>query len=172
MTNRPNLLLCYDGSKTASEAIRQSAEMFPGATATVFHVWKPIQLVGFGYMVWMGDVSEVDESLEKESKELAREGAALAREYGLDAHPESRQSHGTIGNAIVDRSNDDDIDTVVIGTVGHSHIAGALLGSTSHTVMHHASVPVLLVHPSTSVDEPEPVEPFKSEKIVPLSQAR
>jgi nucleotide-binding universal stress UspA family protein len=47
-------------------------------------------------------------------------------------------------------------DLVVVGSRGRGAIKAALLGSTSHYVLHHSTVPVLIVHADRSREKRRP----------------
>jgi nucleotide-binding universal stress UspA family protein len=50
-----------------------------------------------------------------------------------------------IGATIVREAERLNAEAIVMGTRGHSGVAGLLLGSTSHKVLHSASCPVIVV---------------------------
>ncbi|XP_064649364.1 universal stress protein Sll1388-like isoform X1 [Lineus longissimus] len=50
------------------------------------------------------------------------------------------------GDALIQLSRDEHVDMVVIGTRGLGTVRRTLLGSVSDYVLHHSSVPVLVVH--------------------------
>jgi nucleotide-binding universal stress UspA family protein len=52
--------------------------------------------------------------------------------------------------AMIDQIADGVHDLVVVGSRGRGAIRAALLGSTSHYVLHHSPVPVLIVHADRS----------------------
>jgi nucleotide-binding universal stress UspA family protein len=52
--------------------------------------------------------------------------------------------HGGPAPALVEASAEADL--LVLGSHGHGRLATAVLGSTSHTVLHHAACPVAIVH--------------------------
>jgi nucleotide-binding universal stress UspA family protein len=54
---------------------------------------------------------------------------------------------GHAAQAIVDRSNADDIDLIAITTHGRSGLSRLLFGSVAEQVMRHATVPVLVLRP-------------------------
>jgi len=62
-------------------------------------------------------------------------------------------AHGTAARVLVDVSSNAGL--VVVGSRGHSGVAGTLLGSVSLQVLHHADCPVMVVHPT---DTPDPEE--------------
>ncbi len=56
-----------------------------------------------------------------------------------------RLGRGVPASVICDVAEKGKFDLVVMGSRGHGHIAGILLGSVSDKVLHTASVPVLIV---------------------------
>ena len=52
---------------------------------------------------------------------------------------------GYAARNIVDDAIDHDVDVIVMGSRGHGDLAGLVLGSTAHKVIHLADRPVLIV---------------------------
>jgi nucleotide-binding universal stress UspA family protein len=147
MALAPHLLIAYDGSDPATEAIGFAARLFPSGTrATVLYAWEPTALyagvLGAGVAVIP---PEAEEGAEADAVRLAEEGAKRARELGLDAEPRAEQVVSSAWQTIVDAAERDAADLVVMGTRGLSGVKSLLLGSCSHHVAQHALSPVLIV---------------------------
>ena len=61
----------------------------------------------------------------------------------------TRVLEGYVIDAILDYANHHHIDLIVIGARGLSRAERLFIGSTSEGVLHHAKVPVLVVHHPT-----------------------
>ena len=55
-------------------------------------------------------------------------------------------ARGNAAARILEHAEAHDCDLIVMGSRGRSRAVAALLGSTSHAVLHAATVPVLIVH--------------------------
>jgi universal stress protein A len=67
-------------------------------------------------------------------------------EAGIKAHGEIRNTiFGLAAREIVNDAIEVDADVIVMGSHGRSDIAGLLLGSTAHKVIHLSDRPVLVV---------------------------
>lgn len=147
MTGNDSILICFDGSDAAKEAVLHAAQLFPGRSAVVLHVWKPIESVGFSYVGMLGDIGAIDASLETDSTDIAEAGMRIADAAGLRARAETLRTLDTVGHAIIERCERGDCVAVVVGTVGHSGLGGSLLGSVSNHLVHDAPIPVVVVKP-------------------------
>ena len=56
-----------------------------------------------------------------------------------------RRAGGPAADAVLHVAEAEQYDLIIIGSRGRSDWQGALMGSTSHRVLHHAHVPVLIV---------------------------
>jgi nucleotide-binding universal stress UspA family protein len=148
------IILGYDGSEHAREAIHRAASLLRPARTEVVNVWRSIQpeagaaVVGASRgMAWEG-ARRLDAERAARSAELAGEGVALAHALGLEASPVSLRGTTTIWRTICQLATERDAAAVVLGSRGLSGLEGALLGSVSSGVLHHADRPVLIVHAS------------------------
>jgi nucleotide-binding universal stress UspA family protein len=67
-------------------------------------------------------------------------------EAGVKAHGEVRTTlFGYAARDIVDDAIEHDVDVIVMGSRGRSDLAGFILGSTAHKVIHLTDRPVLIV---------------------------
>jgi nucleotide-binding universal stress UspA family protein len=141
----PNLLLCYDGSDQATEAIGVAAALFPhGTRATVLYAWEPTAVAVSGGMVPAMIPPDSDERDKARALRLAEAGAQHARFLGLDAEGRIEETTASAWRTIVEVA-DGEFDVIVMGTRGLSGVASLLLGSCSHHVAQHAASPVLIV---------------------------
>jgi nucleotide-binding universal stress UspA family protein len=137
------LLLAYDDSHPSHRAARVAGEVAKatGAEVEVVTVEQPLVVwPGPGVMAWPGAVTHpttdaqgrVDEIVAKLREEVVARGFVRGSASGRAA-------------AIVQVADECDSDLIVMGTRGLSRIAGAVIGSVSHEVIHLTSRQVLLV---------------------------
>ncbi len=153
------ILIAYDGSPPARAAVSEAGRLFAPAAAIVLTVWEPglaeMMIVpdatGMGSTMLPFDPSvtqEVEQASEAHAQSVAAEGAALAREAGLDARPLAVEDLADPSDAIVEAAKQHDARAIVTGSRGLGGLKSKLLGSTSKAVLHRAACPVVVVrHP-------------------------
>ncbi len=147
--SRP-LLIAYDGSSYAKEAIADAGRQLQGwRHAVVLTIREPLEQVPFmstlGASVDAGTFAALQESAAKEAAGVAEEGAELAREAGFEA--EARVESGpTPWERIVDVAEELDAGLIVIGSRGLTGLKRAVIGSVAAAVAQHSARSVLIVH--------------------------
>jgi nucleotide-binding universal stress UspA family protein len=90
-------------------------------------------------------VSLSDESMDEASAAVAAAVGKLAA-AGVKAHGDVGTTlFGYAARNIVDDAKEHDVDVIVMGSRGRGDLAGLILGSTAHKVIHLADRPVLIV---------------------------
>lgn len=154
----PPVLICFDGSAAAADAVREAARLFPDRPAVVACVWvRP--MVSNGYVPYAFAVPpQVQAEAERKAKEAAwataQRGAGLAREAGLDAEALAVPTGAGTWPALLSIADERKVAALVAGRRGLSGIKSVLLGSVSAGLVHHSRRPVLIV--PTGVRPPEP----------------
>ena len=159
----PPILVAYDGSELAQEAVRQAATLFPGRPAFVVTVWEPglatVTSIAPGFDM-AGPfparydpelVREIDNAAEDHAALVAEQGAQLGRSLGLEAEALAIADEAKIGDTIADLAERHSAAAVVIGSHGISGLRSHLLGSTSRDVLGRCGRPVVVVRGSSSV---------------------
>ncbi|MFF3066425.1 universal stress protein [Oerskovia sp. NPDC057915] len=148
----PRLLLAYDGSANAHSAMQTVAGLFPGATAVLLYARQPME--GFAAHLEghpaLQELQGLDAAALDVSERIASDGAQLARDLGLVAEPHVSSTMATAAEAIVEAAEELDVDLIVLGSRGRRGLKATLLGSTSASVLHHATRPTLVI-PSDAV---------------------
>jgi nucleotide-binding universal stress UspA family protein len=86
-----------------------------------------------------------DETTDQANAAVAASVEVL-NQAGVKAHGQVRNTiFGYAAREIVDDAKEVDADVIVMGSRGRSDIAGLLLGSTAHKVIHLSDRPVLVV---------------------------
>ena len=133
------ILVATDGSENADHAVEQAVELAraSGAKLVVTHV-RRAPLPVLGEPVYQRSLSREL----RRAQESTTVAAAGAREAGLDVEVEILEGHAA--DRILELALLRDVDLIVVGSRGLGTVAGALLGSVSREVVHHADRPVLV----------------------------
>jgi len=137
------ILIATDGSETANEAADFGIEMFGCSGAKVYAVYvidtTPYRSVPLD-QIWSKDV--LDE-FEKAGHEATSYVEKIAKAAGVEV--ESRVLKGHPAEKIVSFAEDNNIDMIIVGSLGKGGYERVVLGSVSEKVVRHAKVPVLVV---------------------------
>ena len=108
----------------------------------------PLAIVfAFGQNPVGGVTGDVRRAVEETGESILEEAraAALAVDPAVKVHPELVD--GRPVDALVAVAQQRSARMLVVGGNGHGSIVGSLLGSSTYKVLHHATVPVLVVQP-------------------------
>jgi len=138
------ILVAYDGSKAAGDALDTALELLkttPKAVLEVVHVLQfPALIFGEGILTApVGIRNDYYEASEKVVED------ARKRLSGLPNSPRVTMLQGGAAEAILGYAEQNGFDLIVIGNRGLGGIREFFLGSVSHNVVQHATIPVLIV---------------------------
>jgi nucleotide-binding universal stress UspA family protein len=143
------ILIAYDGSDDSKAAVAFAGTLMKGQPAVVLTVWERVTLASIrasaGLMMPFDATVAEDEAIGEAMRELAGQGAELARQAGLDATPRAELDSLAVWQTIIDVADEIDATLIVTGTRGAGGVRSLLLGSTSDRVLHHAHRPTLVV---------------------------
>lgn len=137
------ILICYDGTPAADNAIDAAAKLFPGRRAVVLDV-APFLTTAESVAAISAVTPNFGELNEEDALARARTGAAHATRAGFSSEARADLASPT-WEGIVDAADELDAAVIVIGTRGLTGARDLFEGSTSHDVAQHADRPVLVV---------------------------
>jgi nucleotide-binding universal stress UspA family protein len=146
------VLIGFDGSDAAANAIRAAGRLLAGRPALVVSVWeRGVAYESFELATMpmapldTRATAEVEESLYDGARMLAGRGAEIAREAGFEAEPLTVADERSIADTLVHLAEDRGAEVIVVGAHGRSRLEEILMGSTSRGLLRHSGLPVLVV---------------------------
>ena len=136
-----NIVIATDGSENTRRAISYGIKFakFSGATVHALHVIDTSSLSQSWTVGWetMYEIqkSEGQKAISK-VKEYGEASEVDVKEVFLEGHPSSE---------IIDYAENNDIDLIVMGTLGKTGLNRFLLGSVAEKIVRNSKVPVLVV---------------------------
>ena len=147
------VVIGFDGSDSSRAAVDATAHLLSVREAVVETVWIPYSgvaaggVVGAPAAVASRAAEELDRSAAARAEQTAHDGARLAAAAGLEARAETMQADGPVWATLRDSAELHGSPAIVVGSRGRGPMAGAVLGSTSAALLHHARLPILVVPP-------------------------
>lgn len=136
------ILLPFDGSIHSINAAKYCLDLAKllGAHVSILNCYE-----------WRANISEVPESLVKDLKanskqkaeEILKGAAGIFENQGVDFTLET--TIGQPGYVLASLAKSKEYDLIIMGSHGHSDIAGLFLGSVTHKVLNTIYCPVLVV---------------------------
>jgi nucleotide-binding universal stress UspA family protein len=141
-----SIVVGTDGSDTATQAVRQAADLARsvGAKLELVSAYEPVSEARLREerrqapedLQWaINPREDVDSTLES--------AADIARQAGVEVEVFSRQ--GDPADAILDVAEEQDADLIIVGNKGMTGAKRFLLGSVPNKVSHHAPCSVLII---------------------------
>ena len=137
------ILICYDGSAAAENAIDEAAKLFFGRRAVVLDV-APFLTSAESVAALSALTPNFGELNEEDALARARDGAAHASRVGFRSEARADLAAPT-WEGIVEAADELDAAVIVIGSRGLTGARELFEGSMSHEVAEHADRPVLVV---------------------------
>ena len=133
------IIWATDGSETADRALPYAKELAGGADGRLVVVHSKELLVGRagGHPV-LADEDEIETKIEAQVEQMRADG--LDASFRLVSGSAPHAAH-----MISDVAAEVGADLIVVGTRGHTAVAGLLLGSVTQRLLHIAPCPVLAV---------------------------
>jgi len=136
------ILVPVDGSANSDRAVTHALELIAGGLGAELHFLNVQPSFG-GAISTFVDRSQIDAYRREEGDKALASAVALAQKAGIPAAVHIGVGrHGEIVNDFVKKLG---AGTVVLGTRGHTGLAGVLMGSVAQDVIAHVGVPVTLV---------------------------
>jgi nucleotide-binding universal stress UspA family protein len=146
-----NILVAVDGSPHADQALADAVDLADAERArlTLFTAVAPPPIPAF-----FGATGDAVAALTEDATAKAEAILRRARDRVPDDLPVTTVlSRQPVLYALIQQIEDGHHDLIVMGSRGRGAVRSALLGSVSHYVLHHSSVPVLIVHAEAPSDD-------------------
>jgi nucleotide-binding universal stress UspA family protein len=132
-----DMIVGYDGSDGARAALDTALEMSAALGDRV--------VIAFGYHVQKlgGEVKDYAKAVQERAEEVVSHGRHQADAKGAEV--ESVVIERSPAEALAELAKERGARMIVVGTHGETGLKGAIIGSTSHKLLHLSEVPVLVI---------------------------
>lgn len=138
-----------DGSESADRALAHAKALAVeggGPLTVVYCVEYTLPGKGGGSLPIHANEAEIQEKIDRQVAELSANGTAATLQ-------KTRSKVGGAAHAIAEFAIEDHGDVIVVGTRGHTPLAGLLVGGVTQRLLHIVRCPVLAVPPDHGSSE-------------------
>jgi nucleotide-binding universal stress UspA family protein len=138
------ILICYDGTPGACQAVEHAGRLLPGSRAVVLNVWS--SPAGLAACALAGTAPHDLEDWTRTAFDVAVQGVQRAEAVGLDAV--ALTTNGMvewIWRSILASADECGADLIVVGSRGLTGLRATIAGSVSKSLVEHARRLLLVV---------------------------
>jgi nucleotide-binding universal stress UspA family protein len=132
------IVLALDGSEGSQKAVPVASELAQSSNGKIVIAHVEEEVIGKGGGPIHATEDEIQAEIRKQAEELSAKG--IDTEVKMTSVMLGGPAH-----AIASIADEAKADLIVVGTRGHSPVAGLLLGSVTQRLLHVAHQPVLVV---------------------------
>ncbi|MBS0522145.1 MAG: universal stress protein [Proteobacteria bacterium] len=136
------ILVPVDGSANSDRAVQHALDLVAAGLSAELHLLNVQPNLGGAISTFISR-DQIDSWRREEGNKSLASAIALAKKASVDA--KVHIGVGRTGEVVRDYTRKLGVGLVVIGTRGHTGLAGVLLGSVAQDVIAHAQTPVTLV---------------------------
>lgn len=136
------VLVAFDGSEPAQEALEHAFEHFPDAEVTALYVVS----IPEGYFETLSEAEGENVAVERareHGEEILKQAEQIAHTH--DRVIDTELVTGTPDREIVSQATERNFDVIVIGSHGREGVSRAFLGSVAEKVVRRSSIPVFVI---------------------------
>jgi nucleotide-binding universal stress UspA family protein len=137
-----NIFIATDGSEPNKEAVKHGLELAKISGAKIFAGYV-VDTAAFASIPMDAGWEMMYELLEKEASEATDSVGKMAETEGLDFETVILEGHPS--HEIIEFAENNNMDLIIMGTLGKSGLDRFLLGSVAEKVLRNSKVPVLVV---------------------------
>ncbi len=134
-----NILIPTDGSEGVQKAIDHGIELADWANAEIHSIFV-VDLRDY-VAALEGDISLIEDAIIEEGENALQKIEERCRQKDIDT--ETEILYGTPHEKILEYTDENDIDLIVMGTHGRSGLDRFLLGSVTDKIIRKSDIPVL-----------------------------
>lgn len=140
-----NIVIATDGSDNTQKAISYGIKLAKlcGATVHALHVVDTSSVT----QSWTAGKETMHEILIKDGQKATSKVKKCGEASGVEVKEVLLEGHPS--NEIIDFAENNDIDLIVMGTLGKTGLDRFLMGSVAEKVVRNSKVPVLVVRAET-----------------------
>lgn len=136
------ILVAVDGSGCSDRAVQHAIDLIAAGSAAELHLLNVQPSLG-GAVATFVSREQIDAHHREEGQKALASAVALAAKASVPA--KTHIGVGRQGEIVADFARKLGAGLVVLGTRGHTGLAGVLLGSVAQDVIAHSETPVTLV---------------------------
>ncbi|ETA67705.1 MAG: hypothetical protein PWQ51_1838 [Methanolobus sp.] len=145
-----NIFIATDGSKQNQKAVMHSVELAKMSGAKLYAGYV-VDTAAFASIPMDAGWEMMYELLEKEANGATESVEDLAKKEGVTV--ETVVLEGNPSHEIIEFADNNNIDLIIMGTLGKTGFDRFLLGSVAEKVTRNSKVPVLVVRGESEKDE-------------------
>jgi nucleotide-binding universal stress UspA family protein len=142
MAKGKSILVAVDGSEQSDRAVQYAIELMSSGLNGPLHLLNVQPSMGGAVSTFVSK-DQIDSHHRDEGNKALASAVAIAKNASVPA--EVHIGVGRHGEVVADFAKKQNSALIVVGTRGHTGLAGVLLGSVAQDIIAHTDTPVTLV---------------------------